>query len=465
MTIEFLGAARTVTGSKHLIKTKQNTLLLDCGFFQGRSQNSEEMNQHLGFDPFSLDFMVLSHAHIDHSGSIPNLVKQGFKGPIYCTPATLDLCRIMLKDSAHIQENDLKYVNKRRIKRGEEPLKPLYSVDDVELALQQFVSVSYNERFTINKDITLEFTDAGHILGSAAVHLDIKENDIIKKITFTGDIGRYDGAILKDPQSFRQCDILICESTYGDRLHSENDLTNKNLLEVITHTCIEKQGKLIIPAFSLGRTQELVFALDQLSNQGLLPPIPVYVDSPLSVNATNIMKKHPECFNEDIRAYMKKDSNPFGFDNLHYTQDVEESKSLNAIKTPCIIISASGMVEAGRIKHHVANNIEDSKNSILIVGYAEPTSIGGKIRNGDKMVRIFGEEYSVNADVYVIDSYSAHGDYQEMIHYLSCQNFAKIKHTFLVHGEYETQLNFKEKLLDAGLRNIIIPSFKDCIEC
>lgn len=465
MKIQFFGAARTVTGSKHLITTEKNTkLLLDCGFFQGRSVDANNMNQHFGFEPNKVHYLILSHAHIDHSGNIPFLVKSGFSGPIFCTPATLDLCKVMLKDSAHIQENDLKHVNKRRLKRGENLLKPLYSVDDVEIAIQQFVPVQYNTEFEIDNEITFMFTDSGHILGSAAVNLQIKDQGRVKKICFTGDIGRYDGSILRDPAPFPQCEVLISESTYGDRLHSDNDISKQEILDVIRYTCVEKKGKLIIPAFSLGRTQEIVYALDQLETQGLLPKIEVYVDSPLSINATNIMRNHPECFNEDILEYMKKDPNPFGFENLNYVQDVEESKHLNAIKDPCIIISASGMIEAGRIKHHVANNIEEAKNTILIVGYAEPTSIGGKIRSGEKVIRIFGEEHNVVADVVVLDSYSAHADYKEMLQYFECQDKSKIKQTILVHGEYETQVNFKEKLLDAGFRNIVIPGMSDVIE-
>ena len=458
MKIQFLGAVRTVTGSRHLIITEKNTnFLLDCGMFQGRSKDTDQLNRHLGLNPLALDFMILSHAHIDHSGNIPSLVKQGFSGPIYCTPATLDLCRIMLLDSAHIQESDIKHVNKRRLHRGESLLQPLYTIQNVEEALEQFVAVPYNQEFEINDEVSVLFTDSGHILGSAAVNLSIREQDRTLKLCFTGDIGRYDGSILRDPQDFPQCDILISESTYGDRLHSNSELSKQHLLHVIRHTCVEKKGKLIIPAFSLGRTQELVYALDQLENEGKLPKFPVYVDSPLSINATNVMRRHPECFNEDILAYMQSDPNPFGFKNLIYIQNVEDSKRLNTSEDPCIIISASGMIEAGRIKHHVANNIEDPKNTILIVGYAEPSSIGGRIRRGEKTVRIFGEEHLVKADVVIMDSYSAHADYQEMIRYFGCQDKSRIGHTFLVHGEYETQLNFKDKLLDSGFNNVTIP--------
>ena len=465
MKIQFLGAARTVTGSKHLITTTDGKkILLDCGFFQGHGTETDGLNRNFNFDPASIDFLILSHAHIDHSGNIPNLVKQGFRGPIICTAATLDLCRIMLTDSAHIQENDIRFLNKRRMKRGEEPLKPLYSVKDVEKCIPLFVSIPYGQAYEVYKDLKVKFTDSGHILGSAAVNLELTEGGQTKNICFTGDIGRYNGSILKDPQPFPQADFLIAESTYGDRLHSDITYSEQQLFDVVFNTCITKKGKLIIPAFSLGRTQELVFALDKMSNKKMLPKINVYVDSPLSVNATGIMRNHPECFNEDIINYMKTDSNPFGFDNLIYVQDVEESKHLNDQKEPCIIISASGMLDAGRIKHHVKNNIEDPNNTILMVGYAEPNSIGGKLRAGQKEVKIFGELYHVKAEIVIMDSYSAHGDYKEMLHYFECQDKTRIKQVFLVHGEYETQLNWKEKLIDAGFRNITIPAMNDLIE-
>ncbi len=459
MKLQFIGAAQTVTGSKHLLTTfEQKKILLDCGFFQGKGSEGEALNRDWLFDPAGIDYVILSHAHIDHSGNLPGLVKAGFSGPIICTPATLDLCRIMLSDSAHIQENDLRFVNKRRIKRGETPLEPLYTLADVEQCLQQFVAVPYNHHYRVCNGVVLYFTDSGHILGSAAINITYTEKRKIKQLCFTGDIGRYNSAILKDPAIFPQADYIICESTYGDRLHSDNTLSEKQLLDVVHNTCVVKKGKLIIPAFSLGRTQEIVYALDQLAHQNLLPAIHVYVDSPLSINATAIMRNHPECFNNNILEYMGHDDNPFGFEKLTYIQDVESSKKLNELKEPCIIISASGMMEAGRIKHHVANTISDPKNTILIVGYAEPHSLGGKIRNGDKVVKIFGEEYAVNADVVVMDSYSAHADCNEMIKYLGCQKKGKIKTLFLVHGEYEVQTHFKEKLLEAGFKKVLIPA-------
>ncbi|TNE54206.1 MAG: MBL fold metallo-hydrolase [Bacteroidetes bacterium] len=465
MKVKFLGAARTVTGSKHLITTKSGRrILLDCGFFQGKGQESEEKNRHLGLDPRMIHYLILSHAHIDHSGNIPYLVKQGYSGPIYCTSATKDLCEIMLRDSAHIQESDVKYINKRRIKRGQEPLKPLYNEADVRKAMSQFVTIPYDEEYRIDDDIIVRLTDSGHILGSAAVNLKIKEDGQERKICFTGDIGRYDGSILRDPQEFPECEVLICESTYGNRLHSTNELSQRQLYDAIHETCVQNQGKLIIPAFSLGRTQELVYALDRMATNKVLPEIPVYVDSPLSTNATRVIREHKECFNRDILDYMERDPDPFGFDKLTYIREVEASKALNAEHGPSIIISASGMMEAGRIKHHVANNIGDPKNTILIVGYAEPSSLGGRIRNGSKRVRIFGEEYEVKAKVVVLDSYSAHADYQEMIRYLSCQNKKTLKRIFLVHGEYDSQIHFKGHLQEAGFGRISIPAEGDEIE-
>ena len=465
MKIQFLGAARTVTGSKHLIITDDGKkILLDCGFFQGKGKETDGMNREFNFDPAEIDYLILSHAHIDHSGNIPNLVKQGFKGPIICTTATVDLCKIMLTDSAHIQENDVKFVNKRRMKRGEAPLKPLYSVKDVDKALTQFVGVDYNTKHSVYENLTVTYTDSGHILGSAAVNLELNENGETKKICFTGDIGRYNGSILKDPQPFPQAEYIIAESTYGDRLHSPMVDSEQKLFDVIYNTCVTKRGKVIIPAFSLGRTQELVFALDQMEKKKMLPKINVYVDSPLSVNATNIMRAHPECFNDDILDYMKSDPDPFGFNNLIYVQDVEESKQLNERKEPCIIISASGMADAGRIKHHIANNVSNPNNTILMVGYAEPHSLGGKLRAGNKVVKIFGIEHQVNAEVVIIDSYSAHGDYKEMIDYFECQDKKQVKQVFLVHGEYEVQISYKDKLKVAGFKHIAIPAQNDIIE-
>ncbi len=465
MQIQFLGAARTVTGSKHLITTESGKkILLDCGFFQGKGAETDDMNRTFHFTPADIDYLILSHAHIDHSGNIPNLVKQGFKGPIICTNATADLCKIMLADSAHIQEADMRFLNKRRMKRGEKPLKPLYTINDVDNCTELLVKVKYDQKHTVCEGVTVHFTDSGHILGSAAVNLEINENGKTTKLCFTGDIGRYNGSILKDPEPFPQADYIIAESTYGDRLHGDAMYGEQELFNAVFDTCITKKGKLIIPAFSLGRTQELVYALDKLETKKMLPRINVYVDSPLSINATNIMRDHPECFNEEILEYMKTDPNPFGFSNLIYIQDVEDSKHLNELPEPCIIISASGMAEAGRIKHHLANNVSNPNNTVLLVGYAEPHSLAGKLRAGKKNVTIFGTEYLVNANVIIMDSYSAHGDYKEMIQYLGCQDPAKVRQLFLVHGEYDVQLNYKEKLEAVGFKHITIPEQDQIIQ-
>ncbi len=458
MNITFHGAAQTVTGSKHLIKTGRNRkLLLDCGLFQNSGGDNAELNRHFGFDPSEVDYLILSHAHIDHSGNIPYLVKQGYKGPIYCTPATLDLCRIMLTDSAHIQANDVKYLNKKREKSGKRLLDELYNPDDVLLALKQFVSVPLNTWKEIDQHIKFLFTDAGHILGSAAVNLEFDEPEGKTKIFFSGDTGRPHDIILKAPQTFPQADYIIMESTYGDRLHESSQDAEAHLLNIVKDTCVERQGKLIIPAFSLGRTQEIVYSLNRLYNKGAIPKLPVYVDSPLAISATSIMRKHTESFNPEILEYMKTDEDPFGFETLHYIQDVESSKSLNELKDPCIIISASGMMEAGRIKHHIKNNIEDSRNTILIIGYVPPGSLGGKLIEGAEEVKIFGNSYKVRARISVLDSYSAHADCKEMMEYLKCQQAHLVKRVFLVHGEPGAQLKFKEHLHGMGFSDIVIP--------
>ncbi|MBP7166744.1 MAG: MBL fold metallo-hydrolase [Bacteroidia bacterium] len=458
MQITFHGAAQTVTGSKHLITTGRNKrILLDCGLFQNRGNDNAELNRHFGFDVTSVDIMILSHAHIDHSGNIPQLVRQGFKGPIYCTPGTLDLCSVMLTDSAHIQENDVSYLNKKRARNGQPPIEPLYDEEDVKKAMKQFVGIPLNQWTEIDSHIRLMFTDAGHILGSAAVNLQLDEPEGPRTLFFSGDTGRYDDIILRSPQPFPQAEYIITESTYGDRLHEVRQDAEKHLQRIVADTCVTRKGKLIIPAFSLGRTQEVVYSLNRLYNSGELPPIPVYVDSPLAISATEIMRKHSEYFNPDMIQYMKKDDDPFGFETLHYIREVEDSKALNEMEGPCIIISASGMLEAGRIKHHVKNNISNPDNTILIVGYVPPGSLGGKLIEGAAEVKIFGKPYKVEAQVAVLDSYSAHADYKEMMHYLSCQDPTKVRRVFLVHGEPEAQLTYKKHLNGMGFSDIVIP--------
>ena len=457
MKLQFFGAAQQVTGSKHLLTTSRGTkILLDCGMFQGI--NTSDMNLNFGFNPSEIDYLLLSHAHIDHTGLVPRLVKKGFKGQIFCTAATKSLCEIMLMDSARIQERDLERVNKRRKNRGEDELELLYEESDVTEALTQFEVIYLNKPFYLEEGVRIEYFNAGHILGSAGILIHLEEREETKKIYFTGDIGRPNDKILRSPEAFPQVDYIICESTYGDRLHEPELDMKSHLLDLVHKTCVVKRGKLIIPAFAVDRTQELVFALDQLESEGKLPRIPVYVDSPLAVNATMVMKKHREDFNPDILKYIERDGDAFGFDNLHYITEVEDSKALNESKQPCIIISASGMAEAGRIKHHIANNVEDSDNTILMVGYCSPNSLGAMLKTGQPTVKIFGEEKIVRAEIAIMDSFSAHADYSEIIGLLKCQDSLKVKTLFLVHGEYKTQVEFKEKLKAEGFKNIIIPS-------
>jgi metallo-beta-lactamase family protein len=465
MHIQFFGAARTVTGSKHLITTEKGTkILLDCGLFQGIQ--TDEFNNTFGFKPSEVDYLILSHAHIDHSGLIPRLVRQGFTGPIYCTSATADLCKIMLLDSAHIQVKDLERINRRREKQGRPLLEELYNSEDAEKALSMLKPVRYGQTFHLgeNNEVAVLLTDAAHLLGSAAVHLSIPDKGTFKQITFTGDIGRPDDHILRKPDVFPQADIIISESTYGDRLHEKETDMHAHLLRVVQETCVQNGGKLIIPAFAIDRTQELIYALDQLSSEGKLPRIPVYIDSPLAIRATTIMKEHDECFNPEILEYIEKDGDAFAFPNLHYVSDVDDSIALNDNKEPCVIISASGMAEAGRIKHHIKNNVGDPHATILLVGYASPNTLAGALKRGDHQVNIFGEMFEVKCKVASMDSFSGHGDYNEMLQFLSCQTPGRVKKVFLVHGEYETQVSFKLKLEKAGYQDVHIPALYESVE-
>ncbi|MBD3749871.1 MAG: MBL fold metallo-hydrolase [Sphingobacteriales bacterium] len=458
MKITFHGAAQTVTGSKHLIELKNGKcILLDCGLFQGHGKTSEEWNKHFGFEPSSVDVLILSHAHIDHSGLIPRLVSEGFKGDIIATPATYDLCKILLQDSAKIQESDVKFINKRKIKNHQPLIDPLYTIDDALHALTFFKKVKYNETYEVMKGVHLVFKDAGHIIGSASVHLDIEEEGKITKISFSGDVGRYKDLLLKAPEEFRQADYILIESTYGDSLHEDANPTEDKLLQFILDTCVERKGKLIIPAFSVGRTQEILYSLNSLALKGKLPSVKYYVDSPLSEKATLVVKAHPWNFNETVQAVLKVDDDPFDFKGLHYIEDTDESKALNDDHSPMVIISASGMAEAGRVKHHIKNNIEDPNSCILIVGYAEPSSLAGRLKNGVNPVSIFGDYYQVNARIASLQSMSAHGDQHDLLHFLACQDKSKIKTLFLVHGEFDTQNNFKSKLQKEGYVAIEIP--------
>jgi len=459
MKIQFLGAAQEVTGSKHLITLDNGKkILLDCGMYQGKGQETDSMNRNLGFKPGEIDYLILSHAHIDHSGLIPYITKLGFEGHIITTHATRDLCAIMLADCGKIQEHDTEMNNKKRARKNLPPLEPIYTRADAETCMQYFIGVPYNKSYRVTKGVKLTFTNSGHLLGSSVVNLQIREGDKNISIAFTGDIGRPTNRILKSPQSFPQADIIICESTYGNRLHENNTEAESKLLNVIRQTCVEKKGKLIIPSFSVGRTQEIIYSLNNFYNKRQLPKIKVYVDSPLSINATNIFRVHPECFNSNILQLMETDPDPFGFNDMYFIQRAEDSKKLNDTQEPCIIISASGMMEAGRVKHHLANSISDKKNTVLAVGYCAPRTLGARILRGDKEVSIFGNIYTVAADIERIDAYSGHADYNEMIQFLECQEKEKVSRIFLVHGEFNSQEFFRNKLKDNGYNNIEIPS-------
>jgi metallo-beta-lactamase family protein len=458
MNITFHGAARVVTGSKHLLALNDGTrILLDCGMFQGMGGRTEELNEHFGFNPQKVDYLILSHAHIDHCGLIPRLVAEGFKGQIFCTPPTLDLVKILLMDSAHIQMMDTEYSNKHRRKNNLPLLSALYTEEQVTNSLKLFKTVDYHQEFAITPAVQFKFTDAGHLLGSAAIHLSVLENSKQTQITFSGDVGRYGDILLKSPQEFPQADYILLESTYGDSLHKEAAPIADKLLEIIRQTCINNNGKVIIPAFSVGRTQELLYALNSLELKGVLPDLDYFVDSPLSEKATRIMMDHPEVYNKEVSDVLKVDANPFGFKGLHFVESTDESKALNDRREPCVIISASGMAEAGRVKHHIKNNIGKPNCTILMVGYCEPNSLGGRLLNGDKEVSIYGEKFEVKAQVQSIRSMSAHGDYDDLLHFIGSQNPAKVKTIFLVHGEYEVQQHFRTKILDKGFNAVEIP--------
>lgn len=464
MKIKFCGAAREVTGSCHLITLEDNfRILLDCGLYQGAEEGESSdgerpmkgFNEKWLFSPRDIDCLILSHAHIDHTGRVPKLISDGFRGKIYATHATRDLCSIMLMDSAKIQEGDAAYQNKKKAK--DEPEKqPLYTTDDVRAAMQQFVSYNYEQWFNVHPNVRVLYRDAGHILGSASVTLEIKEGDRVIRFGFTGDIGRPHRPILGDPKPMPEVDYLICESTYGDREHESAPGEIEHFIRVVHHTCVEKKGKLIIPAFSVGRTQEIVYMLDQLHHAGKLPRVPVYVDSPLAVNATEVFINHPECFDRDLHQYMLENDDPFGFNGLQYIRSVEGSKQINAQHKPCIIISASGMMNAGRIRHHLYNNVENHRNTFLIVGYCTPDTPGGRLREGAKNIYVFGQNKQVLADVEVMDSFSAHGDRVEMLDFLQNQR-ASAKKVWLVHGTIDRQEKWRDYLLENGFSAVEVP--------
>ncbi len=463
--LQFWGADQTVTGSMHLLEVNGQKILMDCGLFQGHRADTYERNLNFPFDPTDIDVVVLSHAHIDHSGNLPNLVKQGFQGSIWATSATRDLCGPMLLDSGHIQESDVAYLNKKRARKGESPVPPLYTRQDAVSTLPHFVSISYERPIFIAPGVQLTFYDAGHILGSAIVELSIMDQadgNRPLKIVFSGDLGRRNMTILRPPTYRTVADYVLTESTYGNRLHESLDSAEKMLEETINET-YQRRGKVIIPSFAVGRTQELVYALHRLILAQRIPEIPFFVDSPLAVNVTEVFRLHPEDYNSELNSFAASLSNhdPFGFQRLRYIRNVEESKSLNHRKEPMVIISASGMCEAGRILHHLKNNVEDPDNCILFVGYQAENTLGRRLVDGEKKVRIFGEPYKVRARVRKIDGYSAHADRNGLIAWAGHFDRKQVRKFFVVHGELESANALASGIRDLGFAEAIVPARGD----
>lgn len=457
--ITFWGAARTVTGSRHLVETADGRkILLDCGLFQG-AREYLPYNRHFGFAPHTVDALILSHAHLDHCGLIPRLCREGFSGPIYCTPATLELTRLMLEDAASIQEEDTRYVNKLRAREGVGPLEPLYTQADVTRCLHQFQTVPFHESFEPLKGISCTFTVAGHILGSAVVNLTLPatENSDALRLCYTGDLGRYDDDIMLPPGEALPADVVICESTYGDRLHPTQMDTATELLSVLEYTCLTKKGVLVIPAFSVGRTQGLLYQLNSLYNSGRLPAVDIFVDSPMAHEATRIVRRFPELYNIKVRRELEQDADIFGFPGLYYVQSHEESKRLNERTTPFVVIAASGMADAGRVKHHILHRIGDPRSTILLTGYSEPDSLAGRLKSGARRVRIFGEEHEVRCDVQSLQTMSAHGDVHDLLRFLEPFRVSGLKKLFLVHGPYEAQLHMAQMCRTRGFEHVEIP--------
>ena len=463
MNITFCGAARTVTGSCHLVEAVGKKFLIDCGMFQGRLTDQMLNYEDFPFDINTIDFVILTHAHIDHSGRIPKLYKAGYTNPIYCTNATKDLCSIMLADSGHIQEKEIEWVNRKRMRAGKKPTEPMYTAQDGIDSIKLFEGLNYEEEVKINKDLKFRLVDAGHMLGSAIVEIYFKENGKQEKIVFTGDLGNKNMPIINDPTYIEDADHLIMESTYGDRLHGEINDQSAEFIDIIFKT-IERGGNLIIPSFAVGRTQELLYELNKYSAiKGVkekLSKIPVYVDSPLAVNATKVFEANPEYYDEDALRYLLKGDNPLDFENLHFAITSEESKALNEDGIPKIIISASGMCEVGRIKHHLKHNLYRPESTILFVGFQAEGTLGKKILSGERLVKIFGEEIAVNAEIRYLDAFSGHADKNGLLDWVD-KMAEKPKNIFLVHGEYSGQLALKNTLEEKYGMKITIPNLEE----
>lgn len=452
--LQFWGAARTVTGSKHLVTVNGQRLLLDCGLFQGRRRNTYERNLNFPFDPKDIDALVLSHAHIDHSGNIPNLVKRGFQGPIYATFATRDLCSAMLRDSAHIMEGDVAYLNKKRARRGEPPVEPLYTISDATACLSYFVALGYERPLQVLPGVRMTFFDAGHILGSALTVLEFGGDGGIR-LGFTGDLGRRNLPVLRDPVQIPAVDYLIIESTYGDRLH-ETPTEAQDRLRKVVLKAFRDGGKVIIPAFAVGRTQEIVYDLQRLTLAQKIPRLPIFVDSPLATDVTEIFRLHPECYDREAHDLLVEGKDPFGFKQLRYTRSTEQSKSLNFLREPAVIISASGMCEAGRILHHLKHNIGDRKNVILFVGFQAENTLGRRLLDGAKHVNIFGQSHRVRAQIETMGGYSAHADRNALLNYVR-PLVGGLRRAFVVHGELHSSEALAEGLRELGVADALVP--------
>jgi len=456
MKLTFLGATREVTGTKHLLEVGKQKILFDAGMFQGHRQEAEEKNRDLPFDPQGIDAVVLSHAHLDHCGSLPTMYKQGFRGKIFATSATRDVAELIMYDSAHIQEMDNRYIAK--VKGGESE-EPLYTASDVEGVMNLFEIAEYHEPFAVTNKVTGVFRDAGHILGSSVVELTVKDGWKTKRLGFSGDLGRSHMPILRNPEYLENLDALIIESTYGNRVHE--DLTEaKRIIKKYVSEGVARQAKMVVPSFALGRTQELVYILHQLIDEGELPRFPIYVDSPLAINITDVFVKHPECYDKETLAMLNQSDDPFGFRNLTYVQDTEESKKLNRRKGPFLVIAAAGMCEAGRIRHHLANSVEDPNNMIIITGFMARNTLGRKIVEREKRIKIFDHQYALRAQIVVINALSAHADVVDLTDFIDKAG-ATLKRVFLVHGEETQSEALRERLnTDYPGLEVAIPQFE-----
>ena len=450
MKLTSYGAAREVTGSNHVLEINGKKIAIDCGMFQGHRVESERKNQNFAYDASTVDAVILTHAHCDHCGRLPLMCGNGFNGNIYSTPACRDIAGLIMSDTAHIMQKDAEWLKK---KKPDHPFKPLYGVDEVLKSLDQFMTVSYGRTFPVIDGVKCTFYDAGHILGSAIAVLDLENGE---RIAFSGDLGRAGLPIIRDPQPIGDVDYMVCESTYGNRLHDPIEYAENEMAEVITKTA-ESGGKIIIPAFAVERTQELIYFLHKLTNEGKIPELEIFVDSPMATNATSIFRVHQECYDAKVREHFLADhKNPFGFDSLHFTTSVADSKKINEVKEPHIIISSSGMCEAGRILHHLKNNIEDPKNTIMIVGFMAAHTLGRRIAERRPEVKIFGQPYQLRAKVKILNTFSAHADYNEILNYIGTMNKARLKKIFLVHGENDALDNLQKLMLESGIKEVQI---------